>query len=121
VGVLIGRLTDDREYVLLHIPTPFFEVGSPLQAITHAAADGATTACRCLLVLLQAGASAVAVHQGSGKKPAQKGKAAATPEVEVRIKVDWVVEHAQQVSTLLPGGKKLPLESSHITAAACMA
>ena len=44
------------------------------------------------------------VTQCSAKKPSQKAKGAAALDVEVKIRVEWVVEHARQVSALLPGG-----------------
>ena len=104
MGVLIGRLSDDREYILLNIPTPTLEVGQLYEYVLQQRGPRQhANVCTCMLS--QAGASAIAVHQGSGKKPLQKGRAAAAPEAEVRIKVEWVVEHARQVSTLLPGGK----------------
>ena len=52
---------------------------------------------------MQAGIEAASAQQAPGKKAGQKGKAA-IPDVDVSIKVDWVVEHARQVSPLLPGG-----------------
>ena len=44
------------------------------------------------------------VLQRASKKVGQKGKGAASAELEVSIRDDWVAEHARQLHTLLPGG-----------------
>ena len=44
------------------------------------------------------------VLQKTSKKPGQKGKGAASADLEVGIRDDWVAEHARQLGPLLPGG-----------------
>ncbi|CAK0734352.1 hypothetical protein CVIRNUC_000419 [Coccomyxa viridis] len=80
VGLLIGSIGDGtRDSIVAMIPTPSFEEGSSAIEITGTAADSG--------------------RKGKAPKP--------SPEAQVRIQADWVIEHASQVAPLLPGGVRV--------------
>jgi hypothetical protein len=112
VGLLIGRLhVPNRNNILLLIPTPQLEV-RPIFCTSRKMYHRKSHKSLCRVSersLLQGGTQAVTVispSQAVSKKTGQKGRnAVACSPQQLTIADDWVVEHARQVASMLPGGK----------------